>query len=95
MAAGHAVLASFVAVVLVAGANLTGIIDREGGCGDASSFDFGEAAAGVPSGNTEAPVTPVTDPGAGAGSPSSSDPIAETTTTAMRELPITSSQYPL
>ena len=42
MAAGHAILASFVAVGLVVGANSFGLLDRAAG-GDASSFDFGTA----------------------------------------------------
>lgn len=54
MAAGQAVLASFIAVVLVVGAHAFGLLDREGGGGDESSFDFGTASTDTPADDTGA-----------------------------------------
>jgi hypothetical protein len=62
MAAGHAVLASVVAVMLVAGANVTGLIDRKGGGGDASSFDFGGEQAEAATDTSVAPSDSVVAP---------------------------------
>lgn len=75
MAAGHAIVASFLAVGLVVGANAFGFLEREGGGGDESSFDFGATASTSP--------PPVDDtaavPGDGA---AASVPADATTTTA-------------
>ncbi len=63
MAAGQAIIAAVVAVVLVAGANLAGALDDTGGGGDASSFDFGAS--------TTAPPVVTTQPG---GAPDTTGP---------------------
>ncbi len=57
MAAGHAILASVIAVGLVVGANAVGVLDKTSG-GDASSFDFGTATpdTGVEASDTTAPA---------------------------------------
>jgi len=55
MAAGHAILGAFIAVMLVVGANAAGLLDRSGGGGNAASFDFGSgggAASGTGSTTT-------------------------------------------
>ncbi len=57
MAAGQAILASFIAIGLVVGANGVGLLDREGGGGDESSFDFGATGTAT----TDVAETPATD----------------------------------
>ncbi|MEZ5215627.1 MAG: hypothetical protein R2715_03295 [Ilumatobacteraceae bacterium] len=80
MAAGHAILASAIALVLVVAASGIGLLDREGGGGDASSFDFG-AATTVEGSSTDVTADSSASDGSTTVAPAGTDP-AQTSTTA-------------